>query len=270
MKRLSLLLSFCAVFLPVLASGADAPKPLQPEDLRRIVNLSDPQFSPDGRHVALVVSRANWEEDKTDKEIDLVDVKTGAVRPLTYKRTGLGFLRWSPSGDRLAFIAQDPDTKEAQLYVMSMAGGDPVRLTDGKQGVDSFSWRPDGETLAFYRQDPEDEEAIKHHQDALKVTDNHFLTRKAVQPWHVWTVPAAGGQAVRLTEGGWSVETDQQTGTPLAWSRDGGRIAYCKFPDSYFGNSYLGDIEAVSADGKQTETLVSDTGAVQPEFAPRG
>ncbi|HEV2332253.1 MAG TPA: hypothetical protein VGV16_03750, partial [Gammaproteobacteria bacterium] len=271
MKRLSLLLSFGLALLPILAAAdaPAAPKPFQPEDLKRIVNLSDPQISPDGRYVALVVSRPDWDEDKTDKEIDLVDVKTGVVRPLTYKRSGLGFMRWSPSGDRLAFIAQDPDTKEGQLYVMSMAGGDPVRLTDGKQGVDSFSWSPDGQTLAFYRQDPEDEEAEKHHQDALKVTDNHFLIRQAVQPWHVWTVPAAGGKATRLTEGSWSVETDQDTGTPLAWSRDGARIAYCKFPDPYFGNSYLGGIGAVSSDGKHTETLVADEGAVEPEFSPK-
>src|SRR5579862_9085691 len=155
MKRLSLFLSFGFVLLPALALGADAPaapKPFQPEDLKRIANLSDPQLSPDGRYVALMVSRPNWEDDKSDKEIDLVEVKTGVVRPLTYKRSGLGSMRWSPSGDRLAFIAQDPDTKEGQLYVMSMAGGDPVRLTDGKQGVDSFSWSPDGQTLAFYRQ----------------------------------------------------------------------------------------------------------------------
>lgn len=273
MTRLSLAVSFGLALLPLFAAGADAPATPQPfnlQDLRRLVSFSTPQISPDGSQIAVVVSRPNWDEDKNDQEIDLVDVMTGAVRPLTYQRSGLGSLSWSPNGHRLAFTANDPDTKQSQIFVMSMAGGDPIRVTDGKEGVDSFTWSPDGTTLAFYRQDPSDEEAVKHHQDALKVTDNNFLVRKPVEPWHVWTVPAAGGKAARLTEGSWSVQTDQETGTPLAWTQDGRRVLFAKFPDSYFSNAYLGDIESVSVEGKRLETAVPDTGAVEPKFSARG
>ena len=251
--------------------AADAPKPFQLEDLRRGVSLSDPQISPDGKSIAVLVSRPNWDDDKNDREIDLVDVATGSLRVLTYKRTGLGSPRWSPDGTRLAFVAEDAaDTKQGQLYVMSMSGGDPQRLTDGKQGVDSYAWSPDGTRIAYFVQDEEDEDAVKHHRDVMQVTDNNFLVRTAMKPWHVWVVPAAGGKAQRLNEGSWSVQTDQGTGTPPAWSRDGKSIAYAKFSDSYFGNAYLSSIESVSADGKTTQVLVSDPGSVGPSFAPHG
>ena len=251
--------------------AADAPKPFQLEDLRRGVSVSDPQISPDGKSVAVLVSRPNWDDDKNDKEIDLVDVATGSLRVLTYKRTGLSSPRWSPDGTRLAFVAEDAgDTKQGQLYVMSMSGGDPQRLTDGKQSVDSFTWSPDGSRIAYYVQDEEDEDAVKHHRDVMQVTDNNFLVRTAMPPWHVWLVPAAGGKAQRLNEGSWSVQTDQGTGTPLAWSNDGKSIAYAKFSDSYFGNAYLSTIESVSADGKTTQVLVSDPGSVGLSFAPHG
>ena len=264
MKTLRLVLFACAALLPLGSYAEDSKAYFKLEDLRRLVSLSDPQISPDGRQVAMVVGRPNWDEDKTDKEIDLVDVKSGALRTLTWKRTALSMPRWSPDGQSLAFLAQDADSKQTQIFVMPMAGGDPVRLTDGKQGVSSYTWSPDGKRIAFYTQDPSDEDAAKHHKDALRVTDNHYLTREAVQPWHVWAVPAAGGAATRLTEGGWSVDDDQDDGTPLAWSNDGKNIAYAKFPDPYFGNSYLGDIEAVSADGKATQVLVNAPGSVAP------
>ncbi len=270
MKSLRLVLLACVALLPLASRADDARAPFKLEDLRRLVSLADPQISPDGRQVAVVVGRPNWDEDKTEKEIDLVDVKSGALRPLTWKRSGLSMPRWSPDGQSLAFLAEDPDTKQTQIFVMPMAGGDPVRLTDGKQGVSSYTWSPDGKRIAFYTQDAADEDAIKHHRDALRVTDNHYLTREAVQPWHVWVVPAAGGTAVRLTEGSWSVDDDQDDGTPLAWSNDGQSIAFAKFPDPYFGNTYLGDIESVSVDGKATQMLVNAKGSVAPLYAPRG
>ena len=213
--RFVLCVSFFA--LPMACIAADpAPATSQYfklEDLRRITNVSSPQISPDGKHVVILVSRPNWDDDKSDQEMDIVDVASGALRALTYKRHGIGAPHWSPSGDRLAFLAEDPDTTQSQLFVMSMTGGDPVRLTDGKQGVDSFTWSPDGQRIAYFMQDAPDEDAVKHHRDAVQVTDNHYLTREPVLPWHVWVVPAEGGKAERVTKGTWSVQIDQDAGS---------------------------------------------------------
>ena len=269
MKSMRLVFSLCILLAPA-AFAADAPKLFQLEDLRRLVGLSDPQISPDGKHIAVIVSRPDWDDDKNEKEIDLVDAATGTVRPLTYKRSGLDSPRWSPDDKHLAFLAEDPDSKETQIFVMSMEGGDPVRLTDGKQGVASFSWAPGGKRIAYYVQDEEDEDAAKHHQDVMQVTDNNYLVRSPVKPWHIWVVEAAGGKPQRLTEGGWSVQTDQETGTPLAWTKGGAAIAYARFPDSYFGNAYLSTIESVSEDGKSIDQLVADPGAVAPQYSPDG
>ena len=266
MTRLTLAMLSCA-----LAVTAAPATPFKLEDVRRIVNLSDPQIAPDGRHIAVLVARRNWDENKNDQEIDLVDAGTGRLRPLTWKRTGLSSPRWSPGGDRLAFLAEDPETKKGQLFVAAMDGGDPRRLSDGKQDVASFSWSPDGTRIAFYRQDDIDEDALKHHRDVLQVTDNHYLSRASVPPWHVWVVPAAGGKAQRLTQGGWSVETaDQGSGTPLAWSRDGRSIAFARFPSQYYARSSQATIGSVGADGTGATTLVADPGAVAPQFAPKG
>ncbi len=76
-------------------------------DLRHIVSLSDPQVSPDGREIVVVVTTPDWNTDKASDEIDLIDIATGARRPLTRYRTDVASPRWSPDGKRLAFITMD-------------------------------------------------------------------------------------------------------------------------------------------------------------------
>ncbi|MDE2451087.1 MAG: hypothetical protein KGO22_19075 [Gammaproteobacteria bacterium] len=63
-------------------------------DLRSLVSLSDPQVSPDGRQIAVVVSRPDWNTDKATHEIDLIDVATGTRRALTRYRTDVSSPRW--------------------------------------------------------------------------------------------------------------------------------------------------------------------------------
>ena len=63
---------------------------IQLEDLTKIVTVSDPQISPDGKSIVCGVSRQNFDEDRSDRELVLVDVATGAQRVLTFGRKGWG------------------------------------------------------------------------------------------------------------------------------------------------------------------------------------
>ena len=273
MKRLH---GWCLVAIAValvglpLASWAAAPFRL--DDLRKLVRLSDPQFSPDGKSVAIVVSTPVWKTDKRDNEIDLVAVGSGTKRALTHDREGVSSPRWSPDGTRLAFLANDPKTKQAQIYVLPLAGGDAQRITEAKQGVDEFTWSPNGSRIAYVTQDPPvNEKAIKAHDKAFQVTSGNFLLRKSLAPWHLWVVNAAGGKPMRLTHGDFSLQTDQQGATPLAWSTDGKRIVFTRFPGPYWGPSFHSVIDAVPADGKgEPVALVTQQGSSDFAYARSG
>ncbi len=273
MKRLR---AWCLAVLAVSLIGVPlaslAATPFKLDDLQKLVRLSDPQFSPDGRSVALVESTPVWKTDKRDTEIDVVDVASGTKRALTRDREDVSSPRWSPDGTRLAFLAKDSKTKQSQIYVMPLAGGDAQRITDAKQGIDEFTWSPDGSRIAYITQDPPvNEKAIKAHDKAFQVTAGNFLLRKDLASWHLWVVDAAGGKPTRLTEGDYSLQTDQEGATPLAWSRDGKRVVFTRFPGPYWGPSFHSVIDAVPADGKgKPVTLVSDQGSSDFAYAAGG
>ena len=46
------------------------------EQAGKIVRLNDPEISPDGKSIAVAVSRANFEENRWDAELVLIDVAT--------------------------------------------------------------------------------------------------------------------------------------------------------------------------------------------------
>jgi dipeptidyl aminopeptidase/acylaminoacyl peptidase len=109
----------------------------------KMVRVSDPQIAPDGKSLVAVVTRLDYEHDLNLAELELVDMASGKTRPLTRGRKTASFPRWSPSGDRIAFLAADGE-KHNQIFVMDMAGGDPIQLTKSPTSIQQFAWKPDG------------------------------------------------------------------------------------------------------------------------------
>lgn len=293
MKVLGLasLFACAALLVPCRASAADTPAraPYTLKDMRQLVRLSDAQVSPDGKRIAVIVARPNWETDKFDQEIDLIDVATGQRRVLTWKRKDISELRWSHDGTRLAFIARDAAPAKAgegkagkadekggedegpkpQVFVMPMDGGDPVPVTAAPRGVDGYAWSPDDSRIAYITEDePAKIKGASKFDDAFRVTDNNFLVRKPLTPWHLWVVSSNGGKATRLTEGSFSLQTDQQ-GVPVpTWSKDGTHVAFIRYPGPYWGPSYQSVVDVVAAAGGTPRTLDADQGAMAVQFAP--
>jgi dipeptidyl aminopeptidase/acylaminoacyl peptidase len=243
-------------------------------DASKIVSLSDPEISPDGKSVALVVSRANLDEDRRDGEIALVDVATHELRVLT-RKPHAGFPRWSPDGKTLAFLAED-DKKHLQIWTLSLGqGGDSAQITHSPTSIEQLAWRPDGKAFAFVAEDEEPKrEGRAKYEDAFKVGDNDFLARSAQMPAHLWMIElpadpnAKMPEAKRLTEGSWSLPISLPPGppaSPVQWSADGKQITYVKVPTPLSGDADRSTVQVLDVASGHSKPL---TGGARLESIP--
>jgi dipeptidyl aminopeptidase/acylaminoacyl peptidase len=159
--------------------------------MRRIVGVSSPAPSPDGKSAAIVVTRPNYVDNRNESELFSVDIATGAARQLTYARHDVSQPQWSPDGSRLGFIAPDKDGNP-QIWIMPIAGGDAWQLTSSHTGVEHYAWRPDGAAIAFAAADePPKLEGEARYINAFRVGDQDIFLRTPLQPLHVWLIPVA-------------------------------------------------------------------------------
>jgi dipeptidyl aminopeptidase/acylaminoacyl peptidase len=275
-------LSLIGICLTTAFAAGAGPEPGRPrrfalDDLDKLVRVSDPQLSPDGRSIVVVVSRPDFEKNRFESELVLVDVATGRQRVLTFERQGVGQPRWSPAGDRLAFLAQSGTGKDAkhQIFVLPMDGGDARRVTHAPAGVQHFAWKPDGSALAFATADePPHKKEIDKHLDAFEVGNDGYLVAAAPSPTHIWLVAADGGQARRLTSGPWSLEVAPPPSTPpspLSWSPDGRAIAFASQPRPSVGDRDRRTVHIVDVASGKVRPLTGHTAREgMPSFSPDG
>ena len=256
------------------ASAAPAAQIPSVRDLTRQVRLTDPQLSPDGKTVAVVEMRADLESDEFRSEIVLVDVASGRVRPLTRERHHAASPRWSPSGDRIGFIAPDAD-KKGQLFVLAMSGGDALQLTRVKDGVVQFAWNPDGESIAYAVADPKPElKGEEKFRTAFRVGNDDFTISEAVRPTHLWLIAAQGGEAKRLTSGSWSLPSSLPPGppvSPIAWSKDGKSIVIVRQETPSTGDQPLARIQVLDVASGAIRSVTGETRLEgYPKLSPDG
>jgi dipeptidyl aminopeptidase/acylaminoacyl peptidase len=271
MKVISTVLAAALWACAGTASAAQAPTV---RDTLRQVRLGDPQLSPDGKSVALVETRADLESDEFRSELVLVTLPGGQLRPLTRDRHHAASPRWSPAGDRIAFIAPDAD-KHGQVFVLPMNGGDALQLTNGKDGVSQFAWSPDGASIAYAVEDPKPElKGEDKYRTAFRVGNDDFTISEAVRPTHLWLVPSQGGTARRLTSGTWSLPSSLPPGppsSPISWSKDGKSIVIVRQETPSTGDGLQTRIQVLDVASGAIRSLTGETRLEgYPKVSPDG
>ena len=284
MRKFIVTLAVLVWTVTVLPAQQSAPRRFGLDDFSRVARVADPQIAPDGRSVAVV---------------DLTcESRRGSLRPRPRPRrrrerdapharhgqAGLASPRWSPDGQRIAFLVTTGtgSTAHLQVAVVSTSGGDPQILTSAPRAVQQFTWSPDSKTIAYATQDePEKKPGFERFNDSFEVTLNTDFTMTApVPPTHVWIVPASGGEAKRLTSGSWSLPISHPPGPPasaIAWTRDGSAIAFSRTGGGAAGGDRGAGAGVPIANGVQVVNVsdgsiapLVNVGGTFPQFAPSG
>ncbi len=253
----SLALRLVVATFVVLVSSLPSARQLRPvtvDDLMQLRSVFDVRVSPDGTHVAYVVSTPSLATNAQDAQVFLVSTKGGSSR-----RVGSDVrvfapalpaarLRWLPDGTHVSFLALTDG--RPQVFAAPLDGGPSRAVTAAPQGVATYEWAPDGKQLAFLSRDAAERTTV------VRAGTPEPATRLWVQ--------AVGGSARSVTPNGQYVDG-------LSWSPDGREIAYSASSTTGFLAPYYTRIHAVAPDGTGQRVIVDRRGMnTQPQFSPDG
>lgn len=200
-----------------------------------------PEFSPDGRKIAFARAMSDGVYLYVGGPRGQDARPLVRIRPRGRDACG-GVFDWGPDSERLAVVVQAEDTSDdCDLYVVDLAGGVRGLLT-GPDNVWDPAWSPDGRDIAFQQQMP-DEAA------------------------DIYTIPAEGGETVRLTD-------DPNSDIDPSWSPDSSKIAFDTDRDDCCGTGSGAtnfEIYVMNRDGtEQTRLTHNEINDYEPTWSPYG
>jgi len=247
--------------------------PFQALDVFQLEYSADPQISPDGQYVVYRRTGFDVMEDKSVGNLWIVDAQTGATH---HKMTALDvnerMARWSPTGDRIAFIASS--SKGSEVYVYWTKTGAIARLTQLENSPSNISWSPDGKWIAFsmkvnakapvIAKMPAKPKGAKWAPPA-RITDR--LKHEAdgagyLKPGyrHIFVIPADGGSPRQVTSGNFN------HGGSLSWGAKGKKIYFSSNRNMEWEYDFRNsEVYAVDTRSGIISTLTDRQG---PDYAP--
>ncbi len=212
--------------------------------------LSSPEFAPDGRHLAFTA------DDGRAINLRLLNLETGAVRPITDDDQVNVDPAFSPDGTRLAYVSTRPNGY-FNVFVISLEDTTAIQVThDNPFGRDRLyfgdydlhiqpAWEPGGDTLLVLSNRgiplgsgglwrvPVQENAMEH-ATLIHKEETLYRTRADIAPDgtrlvysahlggqfnNLFVLPIKGGEPYKLTFGEWDSFHPR-------FSPDGHQIAY--------------------------------------------
>ena len=268
-----------AVLLPIflMAAVANAQTPLDLDSYLDMESVSSPRLSPDGHEIVYTRGWIDKMNDRRASALWIMDADGSRNRFLTEGSSP----RWSPSGDRIAFVAQG-EPGGSQLFVLYRGVAEPpTQITRLENSPSNIAWSPDGQWLAFtalvdgddgwnislpgkpegaqWTQAPRVVESLVYRRDRVGFYEAGYT--------HVFVVPASGGTPSQVTSGNW-----HHGRGGLSWTPDGEEILFSslRVPDAEYAwrESEVYAAQVLTGDIRQLTTRRGPDGS--PLVSPSG
>ena len=247
-------------------------------DVYDLEYVSDPQISPKGSWIVYKRMGFDIMKDRAVGNLWMIRKDGSQHQKLTSREVSETSPRWSPTGDRLAFVSSTDEGSEIFIYWLN--SGKFAKISQLPFSPSSLSWSPNGKQLAFsmniakkppvLAKMPSKPKGAKW-ADAPRITDRLYHEadgRGYIPPGfnHIFVIPAEGGAPRQITDG------DYHHRGSLSWGANGKHIYFStnrKEEWEYdFRNS---EIYSVDVEDGQIQQLTTRQGPDRsPAVSPNG
>src|SRR3989454_8591910 len=240
------------------------------DELLKVRRVGDSQVSPKGDLVAFTITDMSVTANKGTTQIYVVPLGGGEVRQLTNDEHSSASPRWSPDGEKLAFISARDG--ENQIWTIDVSSGALKKITSLSTGAGDPVWSPDGNWLAFasdvYPECLSDACNQKRAEEKAKSKVKvHVATRLLYRHWkswkdgtrsHIFVVSANGGETRDLTPGDYDAPPFSLRGpTDHPVSPDSKKIAFVSNHHKIEAASTKADVFLVTVKGGSTKNITA-------------
>ncbi|MEM8500330.1 MAG: S9 family peptidase [Pseudomonadota bacterium] len=195
--------------------------------MHKLATVSEPAFSPNGRQLVYTVETQSIEDDSSSSDLFTVEFSTGQQHALTNTPDSSEWgAQYTADSTHVVFLSDRGEEESTQVWMMPVAGGDPMNLSQWSEDVQDFSLSPDGRYLAFVSVHAE-ESAEETKEDATPppiVTERFYFK----EDYSGYLDAHRSLIVVRtISDGSTRIigKTDRNTWLP-SWSPDSSQLAY--------------------------------------------
>ncbi len=206
-------------------------KPLAPQQLAQLQEVTEIAISPNGKHIAYIlrVPRKLPQEKNGSawQELHVVTVD-GKSRSYLSGQFRASKISWTPDGRGISFLAKKPGkNRRKSLYLMPVNGGQAKRILTHKTDIKEYSWSPSGKQVAFLAT----EKLTKKQQKLKKLGFNQQIFREDWRSVEVWLSNLEKNSKPQVLELPGSA-------SELHWGPMGRKLAVALAPTSLVDDSY--------------------------------
>ncbi len=286
------LITACSHINPKQESGNYVPETpklatdiMTPEVLWSFGRLAEPSVSPDGKGVVYTVTWYNVPENKSYRDIYLLDIEKKESVRLTDTPKGESSPQWRPDGKKIGFLSSASGS--SQVWEMNPDGSQPVQVTASETDITGFRYSPDQSRIFLIKSVKLDQDIHDLFPDLPKANarlENDLMYRHW-DSWHDYTynhifiADYSGGKVTNEKD----IMEGERFDSPMKpfggteeidWSPDGKILAYTckKLTGKAYSLSTNSDLYFYDTATGQTSNFTSGMMGYdrKPRFSPDG
>jgi dipeptidyl aminopeptidase/acylaminoacyl peptidase len=156
---------------------------LTPEMLWKFGRIGSADICPQSNTMVYNITYYSIEDNTGYTHIFTIPVEGGEPQRLTGGKTSYSNPRWTPEGDKIAYLTSTEDKSE--IWIMKPDGSNRKKISEFEESVNSFEFSPAGDMIYFTAKVKLDESPIDIYPD-LPLANVHMTEELMYRHWNRW------------------------------------------------------------------------------------